>query len=390
MWSRMLRCWCCAILTMVPFAVKAFLPLQRKGDTFLTLHSKPDLFLYYSPNFHRHVVCERRGKSSRVVESFLWLDEAERQYPRAKVVPLQNYSASVPLLLMGCGLDGDSAYNLTQQSTKDTPPISMPRSREVNQRYRMVIEGLESKLRSPFFDFFPESQHRWVEERIVFLLSPLPKKTSQTDWPRAFCSGYGAGLSEAQATTAILALRHLLMLHPIDANTNKPPLPFFLQQLNVQLSSVDQARVELDSWLTGGSPMDAFTFAFLNTLDITWDQCRAILGAFSSSLVSCDLQPSWDLIESGPVRQSLSENAINYLRMRLQLSPPEVVAMIKTHSRLSTYSAKMLKLHLDALQSNLHLTSEELRRIAVRSPPMLGISTSKIERNIAFFSSEGN
>jgi hypothetical protein len=350
------------------------------------LFSKPKKSIYYSPNFHRHVVCEEKGNTSRVLESFLWLDEAKSRYPKANVAALTSSTSSVMPMVAGGGLKEDNAYNLTTNSRMFYSTFTSI-STETQQKHRTVIGNLESRLGSPFLDYFPESDHHWVRERILFLLAPSPKTGSQVDWPRAFCDGYGAGFSESQATTAILCLRHLMSMHPLDSSSKKPPFVFFYQQLKVQFNSSRQARVELDHWLTGACPTDASTFAFLNSLDVSWDQCRILLGAFSSSLLSFDLDPSYQF--SRPVRRVLSEDSIHYLRMRLQLSPPEVFAMIKTHSRLSTYSAKTLKSHLDALQSKLCLKSEELRQIVVRTPSVLGVSVSKLDQRVTFLSSEG-
>jgi hypothetical protein len=372
------------VLSGAAIAVKAFLPRQCHPNHF-ALFSKSKNFIYYSPNFHRHVVCESQGNTSGVVESFLWLDEAKWKYPKA---PLLATASSAISLVAGGGLEEDHAYNGTRGFDQLCSKLSQS-SESTMQKCESVVGSLSSKLGSPFFGYFPESDHHWVRERILFLLSPSPESPSQPDWPQTFSGGYGAGLSVTQAISAILPLRHLLSIHPPDASSKKPPLLFFHRALGMQFDLFGQVQVELDHWLHGACPADAATFSYLNSLDISWDQCRILLGAFASSLISCELDAGWELLGNGPVRRVLSEESLTYLRMRLQLKPPEVFAMMKTHSRLSSYSATTLKSHLDAMQSKLCLSSEDLRRVVLRTPSVLGVSVGKLDQRIAFLSSKG-
>jgi hypothetical protein len=374
------------VLFGAAIAVKAFLPRQYHPNHF-ALFSKSKNCIYYSPNFHRHVVCESQGNTSGIVESFIWLDEAKWKYPKA---PLLATASSAMSLVAGGGLEEDHAYNGTRGANQLCSKLSPSQSSESTmQKCESVVGSLSSKLGSPFFSYFPESDHHWVRERILFLLSPSPESPSQPDWPQTFSGGYGAGLSQTQAISAILALRHLLSIHPPDASSKKPPLLFFYQQLGIQFDMISEVREELGHWLFGACPADVATFSYLKSLNISWDQCRILLGAFSSSLISCELDPGWELAGSGPVRGVLSEESLTYLRMRLQLSPSEVFAMIKTHSRLSSYSATTLKSHLDAIQSKLCLSSEDLRRVVFRTPSVLGVSVGKLDQRIAFLSSKG-
>jgi hypothetical protein len=351
------------------------------------LFSKRNEIIYYSPNFHRHVVYEDKGNASKVVESFLWLDEAKARYPEAKAAQLVASNPSAMPMIAGGGLEED-AFNQTTNSRRYSLSFTSC-DPNVLKKYETVVKKLDSDLGSSLFENFPEPDHRWVRERIIFLVSPFPDSGFPCDWPRAFFEGYGAGFSEAQAATAIRSLRHLLMIHPLDSSAKKRPLIFFYQRLRVKFEAVGQARMELDHWLAGACPTDAATFAFLNSIDISWDQCRVLLEAFYTSLVSCDLDPSWEFFASVPVQGVLSENSTHYLRMRLQLSPPEIYAMIKAHSRLSTYSASTLKSHLDAMESKIQLKSEELRRIVTRAPSVLGVSLAELDERITFLSYEG-
>eukprot|EP00980_Cylindrotheca_fusiformis_P002077 scaffold463_cov92-Cylindrotheca_fusiformis.AAC.6 len=404
-------------------------PLWAKNATATNIH--------YSANFHRHVVCEKQA----VKESFLWLDEAIASYPNARFSPLQT-SASLKIhdtnaegwkaastrtrsrevvellddqvlrklqsvkavasdlgvsvvkiydvirnervfrgksyayasiaatnvsftpLIVGGGLEEDVAYNLTTLPSSSYFSISSIDEGTL-RKYKSVIETLDSKLPSPFFSYFPEADHIWIQERIFFLLAPQSNSFEQEDWVRAFhVDGKGVGMTETQAVTAILALRHLLQLYPNDSSSGKPSLPYFHRQLKITLDMMDEARV-------------------------SWDQCRIILESLSFSLISCELETGWEFMTaSTPVRSQLNEESLHYLRMRLCLSPDDIIGMLKSHSRLSSYSRENLKLHIDALQSMLHLSSRDLSRLVRKAPSILGVSILKLDQRISFLSDE--
>jgi hypothetical protein len=293
-------------------------------------------------------------------------------------------------MIAGGGLEEDLAYNLTFEPTPSYFSMSKI-NQETLQKYENVIDSLDSKLAASFFNHFPKADHAWIQERILFFLAPQPKSFAQKDWGRTFCvDGKGVGLTESQTVTAILALRHLLQLYPYDSSSGKPTLPFFYQQLKVNFDVMDQARVELAYWTSGACSADLMTFAFLNSLLVSWDQCRILLETLSTSVVSCELEPSWELSSlSRPVRTQLDEASLHYLRMRLCLSPSEIFEMMKTHSRLSCYSMENLKFHMDALQSMLSLSSRDLRALVVKAPSILGTSVQKLDQRMLFLSHEG-
>jgi hypothetical protein len=301
----------------------------------------------------------------------------------------------------GGGLDEEVAYSSTSE-IKQVGTSCSP-SGETLQKYKFVVtnlyESIISKLapsgtgetaESALLERFRPFERHFVRERMLFMLSPMANKSEfqGEDWPKTHYNGFGAGLTEAQALTAISVLPHLLSLDPLDANRQKPNLAVMYQELKVPFLLIDQANVELDFWLIGTSPVDVAVFAFLYSLGITWDQCRILLSAFPF-LVMSGLDPSWELCQTGPVRSVLREDSLLYLRMRLQLTCSEVFAMIKTHSRLSSYTVENLKVHLDALQSKLFFRSRELRQLVLRSPSLLGVSLSKVDERIDFLAREG-
>lgn len=160
-----------------------------------TKPSGSSLFLYYSPNFYRHVVCQKStGTGSgttetRVIESFEWMDDAMTAYPEATVVPLR---ASIPLngpVVVGGGVKGDQLYNASVVSVADSPGEEcldsasvvfshddMPAScrPETLESHDLVIEKLTERLGFSIYGRFPEDDRQWVKERILFLLSPMP------------------------------------------------------------------------------------------------------------------------------------------------------------------------------------------------------------------------
>jgi hypothetical protein len=294
-------------------------------------------------------------------------------------------------IIAGGGLEEASAFNLTTDPNEWTYLAASNASLETLKKYRNVIGNLNSMLSlgsSSFFDHFPKSDHGWIQERILFFLSPPPESYDQEDWVRAFCvEGYGVGMTESQTVTAILALRHLLQLYPHDSSSGKPSLPYFYQQLKVTFPMVDKTRAELGQWISGSCAADLMTFAFLHSIDVSWDQCKIISQALSNSIICTELEPNLKLRHIK--QKQLDEEALHYLRMRLHLSPAELLDMLRTHSRLSFYSKDFIKLHLDAIQSKLDLPSSELRSLVFRSPSVLGISIEKLDQRVLFLAEEG-
>ena len=130
------------------------------------------------------------------------------------------------------------------------------------------------------------------------------------------------------------------------------------------------------------------TFSFLRSINVTLDQCQVLFEAFSPSLIHCELESTWSSLIRGKskknARATLMEDAVQYLRTRLRITPPQIYAMTTTHSRLSMHSQKVLQSHIDTLQNTLRLSSEEVRQLCIKSPSVLGIATATVEERVAF------
>ena len=424
--KNMKRTICSCILGLA--LVRAFLIVPKSHP-----YSRPDgrLFasndkvtIHYSLNFDRHLVSivdrdennVNKGKQLRL-ESFLWLEDAKQTYPNATLAPLSCAAAEFIMnqdpnviqnstIVAGCGDKTILSYEFTTTDSQEPSLLqdflkSTSQWKSTNKKYKSVINSLEAKLGSTFYGHFPPADQLWIQERILFFLAPQPPSDyinqnykneprrsfasdDARDWACALWDGYGVGLTESQTVTAILALRHILALYPNDSSDGKPNAGYFYNRLKLTFDQVEKTRVRLGSKLKGADPADLMTFAYLHSLGVSWDQCQIILEALSLSLVACEVEPSWDL--NRPVRAQLLPNELQYLRMRLHLSPAEILGMLKVHSRLSYYPIQMLKLHMDTLQSELGLSSKELRQLVVKAPSVLGLSTKKLEEKVSFFS----
>ena len=154
--------------------------------------------------------------------------------------------------------------------------------------------------------------------------------------------------------------------------------------------ALSDTNSQLDPLLTAVLQADHASLAHAKSaLGLTWDQCRLLLLALPT-LRTCDIEPNWELHQRGPVRSELIEDSLIYLRLRLQLDPLQVFALVKTHTQLSHYRfLDRLKPTLDALQTELDLDSEELKQLILRMPSLLGMSTASLEAHIRFFTDEG-
>lgn len=291
-------------------------------------------------------------------------------------------------LIAGGGLHTDSAYNLTT-ATELSYRVNVDALTQ--QKFDSVIKNLDSKLKSSFFEKFPVADQVWIKERILFFLAPQPDSFAQKDWVVKFCNeGCGVGLTETQAVTAILALRHLLQFYPTDSNSGKPTPVYFYQQLKVGIDIANEARVELNYWLSSACTADLLSFAFLHSLGVSWDQCRIMLESLSSSLVSLELEPSWELSTSqSKVRNRLRPDAMNCFKMRLRLSPSEVYDIMKANKRMSYYSEYKLSRGMDHLQVNMLLSSRDLKTLLNKCPTILSYSTERLDKQLEFFLNEG-
>ena len=88
----------------------------------------------------------------------------------------------------------------------------------------------------------------------------------------------------------------------------------------------DMARIQFPH-LVGSDAADVYSIAFLHfKLQIGWDQCRILLDAFPT-LTYCGVEVGWEI--EGMARSRLNEDAIVYLRNRLQIGTKEILAMMK-------------------------------------------------------------
>jgi len=337
--------------------------------------------IFYSPNFHRHVVAELKGGGSgysAILGSFYFLDEAEEKYPDAKRVSTR-YSTKLQTIA-GLGLEEPDDYlkGCVGDGEELLPPALVSMEAESVQD---IIDSLSERLRKPFLEFFPEEDYELLYERIHFLLAPTSERDAElVDIPKAFSEGYGAGLSRSQLVSAIIVLPHLLSIEPAAALNDKPNMSYFVMALKITVDQLNVARNRLSYWLDGECAQDSATFAHLHSLGVSWEQCGLILRAFSTSLVSVELERTF-----GPEPLSLSCESIDFLRARFQLSPPEILYMMKSHSKLSTYSVDVLKSHTRALQSSLGLSSPILKDLVLQRPSLLGVSTAKVSLHVNFF-----
>jgi hypothetical protein len=410
----------------------------------------------YSWNFHRHVV--RDAEQRRVLESFLWLDEAMEKYPHAeRIAPSfmnakdwinfqQQSVIDQGIQVAGAGLMEFSAYpfhsNHTQIDSDTIDPMEEKRKDDHDSNVRCIYHVLESLLK-----WYPRQVdrlcERWpplaiypaalLEERLKFLLAPLPDNdkyqdkndaqqsssflhrvniTEDIDWPKLFyCEYRGAGMSIGQVSHALQTLPEpfLLRWHPWDDWTNsndnddddhvndgmdqqsqKYHYVSTMKFLYEQTPSVvlQMAYSVLDLWVTGTTNMDVISLAYLHWKGWEWQACRIVLHAFPYSQ-QCSLDLSWDLIPQNSsntgIRKHLIPEALAYLRMRLQLRPWHIHAMLKTHTRLTGYSAAKLKANIDYLEENLGMKSKDTRALLLLMPSLLGASLASLETRMLFW-----
>ena len=411
----------------------------------------------YSPNFNRHLVTRESQNSTggttssrkTVIKSFLWLDEAQRTFPEAKIElmdpppPPFNKTEEAELLnkvVAGAGINETFIYYLDDGNNSTT------QSNHANNGGTYLLRFLQ-KLYSALPTITPAEIHRGVmnkfprlafydaaniHERLFFLLAPLPpeellsslrvhpnnplkkrrkKKTGDAlsegehdlsefmddfDFPVLFHQyGYGAGMRPSQLVQALQTLpQYWLAIYMSDSSgpMKRPQdyLPYIFYHLNAHPDTMNSVRNELDPLLQGVNPVDVASLAHAKvSLGLSWDQCRLLLYALPT-LRSCDSEPNWELCNKGNIRNTFMEEALQYLRLRFQLDPPNILGLMKTHTRLSTYNVQtMLKPHSDNLQRLLHLQSDELQQIVIRMPSVLGCSESSINERLNFLYLKG-
>jgi hypothetical protein len=201
--------------------------------------------------------------------------------------------------------------------------------------------------------------------------------------------GYGLGCTLEQATMAVTVLPQLLALNSLDASFGIVSVMFFYQQVPFEV--MERVRLELQDDLIGASPSNVAMMAWLNHV-AQWSMasCRALLQACSMIVLQCDTEPSWDVYENpkAMVRRQMKGFILEYLRHVLQLTPRHIKAMIKTHSRLSTYSLTKVQSVLQLLQQH-GFSDADLQIIVMRMPSVLGVSIESGQRRFNFYYDEG-
>lgn len=215
-----------------------------------------------------------------------------------------------------------------------------------------------------------------------------------TKGPSLSAKGYGAGLTVDQATRAIRMMPELLSLYY--ENSVKPSVLYMYNQMQGGRGGagsppaprlIEEASGQLN--LEGTDPTDAFTFAYLNSIGVSWDQLR-ILASALPLWRTVNLETGWEILARGPVRSRLKRPSLDYLRRRLQIGPGDVYRMLKTHTRLSSYdTCGRIMPTLDMLQEGLRLSSSDLRRLVLRMPSLVGMGASAFEDRLEFFINEG-
>lgn len=224
---------------------------------------------------------------------------------------------------------------------------------------------------------------------------------------------------------AVLSIPQLL-LSMYHEDSRKPSILYFYQNLQVDYedcdvirslvasgnfsyfkefdtlagSKVRRSRANVENLLTGCDPSDVCALAYLHCkLGVTSQSVSFLVHAFPTTL-SCDLEVSWEMLTgtgrqqsqgggSSVIRSSFKDERLCFLRRRLQIGPKEIYAMIKTHSRLSTYNVQgNMEPTLNAIQSSLFMTSREIRQVLLRMPSLLGISLHSLEARMCFFQDE--
>ena len=388
-----------------------------------------------------------QGKvKKQVLRSYEWLDEAQEAYPMAKIKTMDlpppppsrskdageiEWEETFSRIVAGAGLKEDSIYYRKKEDPMQADHNGASYLLKFLQKLYSSLPTLTpAEVHRGVMDKFPRLavyDAALVHERLFFLLSPLPpedilrkledgtlkKKTSNRkrkvkspggdlleknatdffdDFPVLFFEyGYGAGFTQAQLIQALQTIPQFwlpIYLSDASCSLKKPQefLPYIFYHLNAHPEVMKDIRQNLDPLLSGVLPADVACLAHArSSLRLSLDQCRVLLHALPT-ILSCDVEPSWEFYERGPVRSTLHEDTLTYLRLRLQLTPSQVHGLIKTHTRLSTYKAQStVKPKLDALQNKLGLTSRELQQVVVRMPSVIGISVNGLKKRIKFF-----
>jgi hypothetical protein len=317
---------------------------------------------------------------------------------------IENYNQVVHLLSSGGG-SGSNGSSGTTHTAAAVAALALNES-DVN----FVMQNF------PFLAIYNINE---LESLVRFMIQPLPDvgviptvtmiadrssgsasaNSLDADWPSLVAQGYGAGLTVYQASRAVRMMPELLALYY--EHSIKPSYLYMYNQMQGRSSTVsgasvlvppspkliEEATIQLN--LEGTDTVDAYTFAYLYSIGISWNQIRLLLSGLPLWR-TVNLETDWEILARGPVRSKLQRSTLDYLRRRLQIGPSDVYRLLKTHTRLSTYDSrnKILPI-LDMLQRKLNLTSSELRKLILRMPSLVGMGSFAFEDRLDFFTNEG-
>jgi hypothetical protein len=317
-----------------------------------------------------------------------------------------NYNRVVHLLSSG----GSSGSNGSSGTTHTAAAVAALALNELDVNF--VMQNF------PFLAIYNINE---LESVIRFMIQPLPDAGAiptvtmiadrssgsgsasannlDVDWPSLVAQGYGAGLTVYQASRAVRMMPELLALYY--EHSVKPSFLYMYNQMQGRSSTasgasvlvppspklIEEATIQLN--LEGTDTVDAYTFAYLHSIGVSWSQIRLLLSGLPLWR-TVNLETDWEILARGPVRSKLQRSTLDYLRRRLQIGPSDVYRLLKTHTRLSTYDSrnKILPI-LDMLQRKLNLTSAELRKLILRMPSLVGMGSFAFEDRLDFFTNEG-
>ncbi|KAL7560710.1 hypothetical protein ACA910_021440 [Epithemia clementina (nom. ined.)] len=320
-------------------------------------------------------------------------------------------------------------------NTTTTMIVATDAAARAMQQYELLSEYLQRKLL-----WFPSQVDKMIQiypklldwplsvlqERIDFFLAPIPPRNEThssfctglgphpVDWPALFYNdGCGAGMSVAQVTHGLLTIPQILLrvklqnngssmlnsqLHhslttalttssriTTDASPTKEQQEDAYEQahrLMVFLYHETPAIVmeltqkQLSYFLQGASTLDCVTYSYLHWKGWDFDQMFCTLQALPAALeVSSEV--SWEISTTKGARRSpLLPEWMDFWQVPFQMRPMHIQAMLKTHSRLSSYSVSHLQRSVDWLVQELGLSSLQIRSLMLRMPSLLGVSAS--------------
>ena len=123
---------------------------------------------------------------------------------------------------------------------------------------------------------------------------------------------------KARQFNAYIACHFLFAISCKDSS--KPSILYMHQQMQLYVSpaSIDETNIYLGHLLEGTPPADAYFFAYMSSLGVSWGQLRILISALKL-WCNCNLDPTWEIMQRGPVRSMFRSSALDYLRQRLQV-----------------------------------------------------------------------